>query len=219
MNRSKNFLLWLLAFALIFLCIAAGRWQLSKGLNLSKKNSSISVQELRTPILNPKSIDGNSDQWKKYQLDGHFLEDYRLIKNQYQDGTFGYHVLQNFDSKSLGVIHVDRGWVKAGSTALTPPTVPKVNLDEDQIVVRLRSEFLNSHLGGTLFALPVTKPTIREIYFDLLRSKKNPPISDIQLPDLSTGPHFAYAFQWFAFALVILIGRLILRTKLNSKTN
>lgn len=159
------------------------------------------------------------DQWKKYELEGHFLENFRLIKNQYHDGTFGYHVLQDFESKSLGVVHVDRGWVKAGTTALTSPTVPKANLEEDQILVRLRSEFLNSHLGGTLFALPVSKTTTKEIYFDLLGSEKNPPITDIQLPDLSTGPHFAYAFQWFAFALVIFIGRLILRTRLDSKTN
>ena len=33
-------------------------------------------------------------------------------------------------------------------------------------------------------------------------------LTEIQLPDLTTGPHYAYALQWALFALVILVGRI-----------
>ena len=155
-------------------------------------------------------VDGNKDQWIKLDLNGQFLPTYRLIKNQYQDGQFGFHVLQDFNSNSLGKIAVDRGWVKAGATAETPPVVPAVNPKEDQILVRVRSEFLNTHVGGSLFAMPTPKSVSKEIYYDQLDGKLNKPITPIDLPDLSTGPHYAYAFQWLLFALVLLVGRVLI---------
>jgi cytochrome oxidase assembly protein ShyY1 len=36
------------------------------------------------------------------------------------------------------------------------------------------------------------------------------PLTAIELPDLSNGPHYAYALQWLAFAVLVLIGRAML---------
>jgi cytochrome oxidase assembly protein ShyY1 len=197
----------------------AGNWQLKKGLNLSHKNSSISSRASMPPSLNPDNVNARTDQWKILRLDGKFLESYHLIKNQYQDGAYGFHVLQDFDSQSLGRIKVDRGWVKAGSTAQTSPAIPPMKFNNEQVVVRVRSEFLNTHLGGTFFAMPAQRPKTREIYFDFLSGTLNSPITVIDLPDLSTGPHFAYAFQWIIFALAILAAAIISTRKLNSKAD
>ena len=139
------------------------------------------------------------------------------MRNKYNQGTYGYEVLQIFESKSLGRIAVDRGWVKAGADAKTPPNVPSPSLKPDQILVRVRSEFLQHRISGSFFALPA-KPQVRqEIYFDLLEAQINKPITQIELPDLSTGPHYAYAFQWFIFSIVIIFGRVLLSRKLNRK--
>ena len=52
-----------------------------------------------------------------------------------------------------------------------------------------------------------------------LNGQINKPITPIDLPDLTTGPHYAYAFQWFIFAIVILVGRIIIGRKLYSKAD
>ncbi len=208
-----------MAILLIALCLSAGNWQLKKGLRVHDKNLQISKNANIQPIKDPKSFDSKNDQWKKFQLHGNFESNFRLLKNQYQDGKFGFHVLQEFTSESLGKITVDRGWVAAGKDAMTAPSVPSIHPDPEIIVVRLRSEVLNTHLGGSFFALPNKSRLTPEIYFDLISAKENQPLSTLELPNLSTGPHFAYAFQWALFAFAILIGRVIWGKKLNSKTN
>jgi cytochrome oxidase assembly protein ShyY1 len=219
LSRIKSAITWFIAFALVTLCLVAGNWQLQKGLRLHDKNLLIAKNANSAPILDPSEYDAKSDQWKKFELSGEFNKNFRLLKNQYQDGQFGFHVLQQFNSKSLGLITVDRGWVAAGKDARTAPVVPDINISNDVIVVRLRSEILNTHLGGSFFALPNTRKTTSEIYFDLLSAKLNPPLTNLELPNLSTGPHFAYAFQWALFAIAILIGRKIWGVKLNGKAD
>ena len=219
MNFGKKLLLWLGTLFLVLLCLIAARWQLNKGLALTNKNQAISAQENAQPVLNPNQIDAAKYQWKKLNLDGEFLNSYRLVRDQYFNGQYGFHILQDFKSNSLGKISVDRGWVKAGKNAETPPLVPGIYPGPDRILVRVRSEFLSTHLSGSFFAIPSTKKVTREVYFDQLDGQNNKPISPIDLPDLTTGPHYAYAFQWFIFAIVILVGRIIIGRKLYSKAD
>ena len=196
------------------LCLVAGRWQFDKGINISHRNRDITSKSLLAPEPNPYSIDTFKDQWRKFQVDGEFQPNYELLRNQYENGQFGFHVLQEFKSKSLGLIQVDRGWVKAGANASTPPLVPEVKAGPDRLVLRLRSEFLNRQLGGSLFAIP-TKSLDRKIaYYDLISGQVNQPLTFISLPELSTGPHFAYAIQWLFFAILILVARALLYKKI-----
>lgn len=215
----KRIFIWILTLLLVALCLFAGRWQLSKGLKIAERNQQISLKEKLPPVVNPESIDPITDQWRLLKLKGEFLSEYRLMKNQYQDGQFGFHVLQKFNSNTLGEILVDRGWVKAGMDARTAPVVPPVKLKEEEVTLRIRSEFLHTSLSGKFFALPVKTIKLKEVYFDQIAGDINSPLSAIDLPELSTGPHFAYAFQWFLFALLILIGKFIFDRKSNSKSN
>lgn len=215
----KRIFIWILTLLLVALCLFAGRWQLSKGLKIAERNQQISLKEKLPPIVNPETIDPVTDQWRLLKLKGEFLSEYRLMKNQYQDGQFGFHVLQKFNSNTLGEILVDRGWVKAGMDAKTAPVVPPVKLKEEEVTLRIRSEFLHTSLSGKFFALPVKTIKLKEVYFDQIAGDINSPLSAIDLPELSTGPHFAYAFQWFLFALLILIGKFIFDRKSNSKSN
>ena len=204
----KKTLYWLLTFFLVFLCLVAAKWQYDKGILKSNRNSNITKSINLIPLSNPQKVNPIKDQWRSFLLDGEFERTFKLLKNQYQDGQYGFHVLQKFTSQTLGEILVDRGWVKAGQNASTLPVVPVVNMTKEQIKVRLRSESLQQNLSGTLFASASNKqPEI--IYYDLLASEYNPPLSPLELPTLSVGPHFAYAFQWIFFAVLILVGRII----------
>jgi len=54
--------------------------------------------------------------------------------------------------------------------------------------------------------------TAEPYYLDLINSSETSaqPLTQIQLPELTNGPHFAYALQWLAFAVLILLGRYLL---------
>jgi surfeit locus 1 family protein len=38
------------------------------------------------------------------------------------------------------------------------------------------------------------------------QSGDTPPVPDQPVVDISEGPHFGYALQWFTFALILLLG-------------
>ena len=219
MTLIKKVGTWLLSLTLILLCLVAAKWQYDKGLLKSEKNREISRNSSLKAVTNPKMVSFDRDQWRSFRLDGEFQENYQLLKNQYQDGEYGFHVLQKFKSNSLGFITVDRGWVKAGPNAKTPPNVPKITSGQDQIEVRLRADSLQKDINGTLFASPSkTKNKTEFVYFDLISGKINQPITLNELPSLSTGPHFAYAFQWTFFAALILFATFYFSRKSDSKT-
>jgi surfeit locus 1 family protein len=218
LNLIKKISTWLLSLALAFGCLIASHWQLDKGLKLTEKNRAISAAQNSNPISDPSSY--SVDQtWQRFSLTGSFSNEYSLLRDQYLNGQYGFHVMQTFNSKTLGNILVDRGWVAAGKDAQTPPYVPQINASEDKITVRLRTEFLNTHPGGSLFAIPAKVNVTKKAYFDLLDSVKNKPLSEIDLPDLSTGPHYAYAIQWLFFALVVIALRVIYGKKSDSKSD
>ena len=54
--------------------------------------------------------------------------------------------------------------------------------------------------------------TAQPYYLDLIDStdSSTKPLTEIELPELSNGPHFAYAIQWLAFAVLALVGRILL---------
>ena len=81
--------------------------------------------------------------------------------------------------------------------------------------------FRSKQLGGTLFAFPSQsgKSELEKwngseslqteaVYFDLISTTPAQYTPDIRtpLPELSDGPHLAYAVQWLLFALLVLLG-------------
>ena len=111
----------------------------------------------------------------------------------------------------------------AGPNATTPPTVEPVVIGNIEITARIRSENLSRQLQGSFFVTRATNEKPESIaklqgidansyYLDLLGSPdgKVKPLTDIELPELSNGPHYAYGIQWLAFALLALIGRFLI---------
>jgi len=212
------------ALLLIALCLLAANWQWTKG-SLQTQQNSIIRGNIGKPAVNslPAHFDPVSNQWLRISLTGHFIPGKQtLVRNRYFQGQFGFEVLQLFQF-SEGKIWVNRGWIKAGANANTPPQVPAISSATTQITARVRSEDLSKQLQGSFFALPQkvsdifsTQKKFGEstfnFYLDLLASDipQNQPLTPIDLPDLTNGPHYAYAIQWLAFAVLILIGRIML---------
>ena len=227
----KGVLQSLVASGLVVLCLLAAQWQWHKGAALANENGIITSNVSRAPLTMARStsIDPYTQQWQKISLTGRFDPVHQfLVNNSYYNGVYGFEVLQLFHpSSQLGLnsdFWIDRGWVKAGPTAKTPPTIPAITSAEISIVARIRSENLSHQIHGSFFASGSSNKNeisgiehyqgvnAAKYYLDLINSPSSSigPFTQEQLPDLSTGPHYAYAFQWVLFALIALVGRFAL---------
>lgn len=215
----------LIALALIILCLWAAQWQYQRGIDRHARNAVIENHiglapvDLETVTKAPKQF-----EWQSVSTSGSFdASEQILLRNRYSEGKYGFEVLTLFTSVGNRRFWVDRGWVEAGATAMTPPKVSKPPQGQIQITGRLR---LDSSLPrGSFFALPVngtglvgelnaqSRLDTEEFYIDLLYGSDptlTPEVS-AQLPELSDGPHMAYALQWIFFAGLIIYGRILIR--------
>ena len=214
------------ALVLVAACLYAAQWQFSRGANQSATNKIIAAN-LDLPSLTMNDVadlDPVSNQWRKINLTGKFSQsNQELVRNRYYEGKFGFEVLTLFTATNGENFWVDRGWVAAGPNAATPPVVEPIASGSLEITARIRSENLSRQLQGSFFVTRASSEKPESIaklqgidanayYLDLLGSPSGQvkPLTEIELPELSNGPHYAYGIQWLAFALLTLIGRFLL---------
>jgi len=213
------------ALLLIVLCLWAAQWQYHRGVDRHARNTVISERIAKLPIgLN--TVTGNlaDYEWQTVSTSGSFDTDKQiLLRNRYNEGKYGYEVLTLFRSNENKNFWVDRGWVEAGATATTPPIVTALPQAEVLITGRLR---LDSSLPrGSFFALPgkgeglvselnaQSQLDTEKFYIDLLSGSDASLTPEVtaQLPELSDGPHMAYALQWIFFGGLVIYGRILIR--------
>ena len=224
-KEQYSFLKTLSALALVLLCLWAAQWQYERGVDRHARNTLIGDQSELPPIqLSELTADIATYEWRKISIEGTFDDSNQiLLRNRYHDGRYGFEQLTLFlfDDRK---IWVDRGCVKAGSDATVPPQLQPTNEQRISIDGRLR---LDSSLPqGKFFAVSndsqrnlVSQLDARkgvqteDFYIDLISasdSSMNPDVP-VELPELSDGPHMAYALQWVFFAGLVIYGRRLIR--------
>jgi surfeit locus 1 family protein len=215
----------IIALLLIILCLWGSQWQYHRGVDRHARNAIIEKRIAQSPIeLTTVKGDLADYEWQSVVVAGTFNPEKQiLLRNRYNDGKYGYEVLTLFTSSDNKSFWVDRGWVQAGATATTPPVVTALPSGEVSISGRLR---LDSSLPrGSFFALPgkgeglvselnaQSQLDTEKFYIDLLSGseKSLTPEVTAQLPELSDGPHMAYALQWIFFGGLVLYGRILIR--------
>ena len=58
-----------------------------------------------------------------------------------------------------------------------------------------------------------SKVRTENFYIDLINADGITPTDPAELPELSDGPHMAYALQWLFFAGLIIYGRILIRKR------
>jgi cytochrome oxidase assembly protein ShyY1 len=214
------------ALSLIALCLWAAQWQFNRGVDRSDRNSKIESHITMTPLPLEEVISNPVvHEWKSVEVKGTFdVKNQILLRNRYFEGVYGFELLTKFTDTQGKSFWVDCGWVKAGKNALTRPELPEIPQGEVQITGRLR---LDSSLPrGAFFAIPsnqseglVSKANAQSgtstenFYLDLISGSKPllTPVVPAQLPELSDGPHMAYALQWVFFGGLVIYGRFLIR--------
>lgn len=212
------------ALLLVALCLIAANWQYDRGINRQAENARIEANTLKPPVSLEQITDLKSSEWRTVYVQGRFdLKHEVLLRNRYSpEGKYGFEYLTLFKTQSGQQFWIDRGWVKAGETALARPKVPTTPLEEITIKGRIRLD--NSLPKGSFFALPASGNLINDwnlkskveteiFYIDLIDGAGVTPDTPAQLPELSDGPHLAYALQWLFFAGLVIYGRYLIRKR------
>jgi surfeit locus 1 family protein len=223
--REKYFFLkTVVALALICLCLIAAQWQYHRGVDRHQRNSMIEANIAAPEMSLATAVkDLAKNEWRIIRTVGTFDPTQTiLIRNRYFEGKYGFEYLTLFETADGQKFWIDRGWLVAGKDALTAPIVPFTPSEKVEVVGRLRLD--TSLPQGSFFALPTSgedlvskwnaqKEVLTEPYYlDLqsgswLSAVKVP----AQLPELSDGPHMAYALQWVFFAGLVGYGRILIR--------
>ena len=222
-----------IAVLLVLLCLWAAQWQFNRGLDRQARNDAIEKNTSRTiePLVSLIS-DVKSHEWQTTTITGILDTSQQiLLRNRYFEGVYGFQLLTRFETADGKSFWVDCGWLKAGANALTPPEIPDLPRDEVTIQGRLR---LDSSLPrGAFFALPSdgsqglisqanaqsSTRVSENFYLDLLTGDRPEltPAVPAELPELSDGPHMAYALQWVFFGGLVIYGRILIRRDVLSR--
>lgn len=215
------------AIVLIGLCMWASHWQYARGVARHHRNFII-ASHVDQPIttLDVIGSDVNGAEWRKVSITGKFDSAHQiLLRNRYSQGAYGFDLLTLFTDTDARTFWVDRGWIAPGQYAASTPKLPNTSSTIAAITGRIRLD--NSLPQGSFFAVSPgdknliskwnaqSKSTIKteNFYVDLLTASDPTmtPAVPVELPELTDGPHMAYALQWLFFAGLIGYGRLLLR--------
>ncbi len=196
--------------------------------------------------LNKDGIDSIDEmEWRAVQVTGEYdFENQIAIRNQYNGNQYGYHLLTPllFDPSTRSgqaptAVLVDRGWIPADGNS-TPADWRKYDeAGEVTVTGQIRLGQSKPAFGGVADALPadgeklevwnnadveliayqMPYPTLK-VYVqpDDDTADATPPIPFQPEIELTEGPHFGYALQWFTFADDFIHGLSILYTKTGS---
>ena len=119
---------------------------------------------------------------------------------------------------------VNRGWTPAANSAVDSPTLAQIPSGEVEVLGRVRE--VRPRDGVAPADLPLGQVdqiipteinssgnTIGNIYLEMTASRPESRTSEIRelpAPEITEGPHRSYAVQWILFAIMTVIGWVIL---------
>jgi cytochrome oxidase assembly protein ShyY1 len=199
-----------------------GQWQLDR-LRERKERNATTIANEQAPIRPAADVFTkpitDADQWQRVDARGTFDGDHQfLIRYRSNHGTDGYEVVTPL-RMAAGTLLVDRGFVPLAGGAQVPSAAPPPPAGEVVVVGHVRRNergrsaaitpvngqvrLINSDALAAALPYPVLNGYVGALTID-------PPqpggLQPIALPELSQGPHFWYAVQWFMFTGIGIAG-------------
>jgi surfeit locus 1 family protein len=229
MFQRKWLLLTLLVFAGTALCVRLGIWQLDRLEQRRAFNAQFeSAREQPLLDLNreqPMNIAGM--EWRPVKATGEYdFANQIAVRNQYYGNEYGYHLLTPllFDGKA---VVVDRGWIPADGNGNSRAWRKYDEIGTVNVTGQVRLGRPKPAIGGVADSPPENGGKL-EVWnnADLARiaeqmpypvlpvyvqpeldaNDTEPPIPFQPTVELTEGPHFGYALQWFTFATILFLG-------------
>lgn len=229
MFQRKWLLLTLLVFAGTALCIRLGIWQLDRLEQRRAFNAKFESARAQPALdLNHEQPANLLDmEWRSVNVTGEYdFANEVAVRNQYYGSEYGYHLLTPLLFNG-GAVVVDRGWIPAGGNSAPSDWRKYDERGTVHVSGQIRKGQAKPALGGVADVLPEDGAKL-EIWnnADLALIAKQMPYpvlpvyvqvkpdpSDTQPPipfqpevEITEGPHFGYALQWFTFATILFVG-------------
>ncbi len=215
-RRPAWIALHVVVIAITVAFVLLGRWQLAR-LDERRTGNEVIAERLQAPVVEWNG-DAQPPEYTRIRLTGEFdPEDEVFLRSQVYLGQPGFDVLTPLHVAGGSTVLINRGWVPleferppaggaappAGTIVVTglvryPAAEPPGGGGEPPVVSGFDFDALDRWVDGTLerfyVALSSVEPTGGEL-----------PVPEAE-PEPSDGPHLSYALQWFAFALIAVVG-------------
>ncbi|WP_188189091.1 SURF1 family cytochrome oxidase biogenesis protein [Nonomuraea sp. SYSU D8015] len=230
---------WLALHVVVLLVIPAfvflGRWQFGRFEERSANSERVTANIEAAPVpLDRLAAPGQqvreSDRFRTVTVAGTYDPSHALVvRRRPQEGRAGYYVLTPLVTGNGTAVIVNRGWVKAGATADTPPDVPPPPTGQVTVTGRLRpSETEESSGIRDLPGLPPGQVLLINAdkigkglpyklvggYVELTeqRPATTPAPAPVPEPDVGAGGglNLAYGVQWWLFIGIAVGGWILL---------
>ena len=211
------------------LCIRLGIWQLDRLEGRRAFNRQVETMRSMPALdLNREGFDSIAEmEWRAVQVVGLYdFENQIAIRNQYHNNQYGYHLMTPLLFKGNAVL-VDRGWIPADVNSSPADWRKYDETGEVNIGGQIRLGQPKPTFGGVEDTIPENGARL-EIWNNADMSRiagqmpypilpvyiqpkseaadTEPPIPFQPEIELTEGPHFGYALQWFTFATILFIG-------------
>lgn len=218
-------LLSLFVVALVVIGIRAGFWQMSKHEHRVERNAVIKEHfgDDAVPldgVVGPGATVGDRQEWTHVEVRGRYDAAHELtVKFMVRDSQPGVDVVTPLVLADRTAVLVDRGWWPTENTGKRPDDVPPPPTGEVIVTGWLRVNSganvgATTPVDGQIRAISSVRLAesvpygLRDGYLHL-RTQSPEASEGLRLepePDLGQGPHFFYAFQWWFFALLAIVG-------------
>ena len=228
--KNKSLLLDILFVVTFLILLRLGFWQLDRADQKNEINQNYLERQSSLKVFDETDIN-EENLWGKYSIEGEFTSPNLYLDNQTYKREAGYVIYSPFLTRENKVILVNRGWHDLIEDRNELPAVKKIidtmisgiltKVPSHGIILNTENiENINDSsiriqridLGEIKEALNIQ----HEIYPFVLTLE--PPIDEnlkrhLILPVSNSEKNYGYAFQWFAFALTLLIIFITLRKK------
>jgi surfeit locus 1 family protein len=222
--QSRTLLSLLIPLAAAVLFIRLGLWQTSRHRERAAVNVGLAGRLVLPPVpFDSLPRDTLGARWRRVTIAGRFRYDLEQVHaGRSSEGSPGVHLLTPLerDGRDTLVI-VTRGWVYSGDAA----AVDTARWREAE-TVRLEGYVLPLDPSGPQ---PVEGRALRALSVAALSARTGRPVAPLRIvmtsdsaaradsvprrlppPTIDGGPHLSYAIQWFAFALIAVVGGALL---------
>jgi cytochrome oxidase assembly protein ShyY1 len=221
--------LWLRwALLIIFVAVLGtvfvnlGEWQLDRLAQRRERNATTITNEQK-PVRPYAQVFTrpitDADQWQRVEARGTFDADHQFIVRYRSNGDAdGYEVVTPLRT-ATGAVLVDRGFIPLERGTRIPSAAPAPPTGEVTLLGHVRRSekgrraattpvanqmrLINSDAISATLPYPITSGYIGLL---TIQPEQQGGFQPIQLPELSEGPHFWYAVQWFMFTAIAVAG-------------
>jgi len=224
--RLRTLLSLLIPLACGGVFVRLGFWQLDRHRERAIVNEALGARLYQAPVpLGAVPLESTDRQWTRVTATGRFRYDLeQVLAARTSEGSPGVHLITPLELPGTDtLIVVTRGWVyspdaasadrarwrEADSVTLAGYLLPlstEATPAPADAALPLRSPnraALESRIGRPVAAVQIVMTSDSLARADSVPKRLPPPFVDI-------GPHRSYAIQWFGFAIIALVGGVVL---------